>query len=186
MASVTADNQWLKKRFQAVATLHKAWFMRRRRAWNKLGPPLPTWFRMGIKRIDKRLVLQFVPPRSESIPEGVDPILFPNGVWYICGRMRHSRNWISKRAVYTLTGPDGKPCMPSRNLLAVLRHAKKMRRQGRLDALEREYEKKTAAMAKASKEASKLRLYGELEEVMRKMSAQRLRPSVLVPEIKGS
>lgn len=160
--------------------------MRRRRAWNKLGPPLPTWFKVGIRRIDRKLVLQFIPPKGAEIPEGVDPVLYPNGVWYICGRLRRSRTWISKRAVYTLTGPDGKPCPPTRRLLAVLRYAKRMRRQGRLNALELEYEKKTTAMAKAKSEASKIKLYGELEDVMRKMCAQRLRPSVLVPEVSGA
>lgn len=57
--------------------------------WNRLGLPIPGWFRREMRRVDPRLVLQFIPPRRLD-PAGIDNPEFPDGTWVVCRKLRHT------------------------------------------------------------------------------------------------
>lgn len=129
----------------------RQYYMRRRLDWNALGPPLPLWFKAAVKRVDKRLVLQFIPPRSID-PQGVPSGMFPWGVWYICGRIPRCPDWITKRAIFTLADDSGVPVPPTWDIIKVLREAKWDRRREGTSRLEEAFEESVEALGRAEDE----------------------------------
>lgn len=148
--------------------------------WNAMGPRLPLWFRQGLKRIDKRLVLQFVPP-SNHAEGGCDPTQHPFGAWAICRRMRRTR-WLCKRWVYNLTAPNGLPIPPTRDLLKMLKRATALWRRGQHDRMEDMFDRAMKAKHQAAVEASRAR---SIDRIEKRLSARRtyepIKPRVRVP-----
>ena len=50
--------------------------------WNRLGPHVKPSFRASLKDIDPLLELQFTPPKTVD-PRGVNPEIYPFGIWDI-------------------------------------------------------------------------------------------------------
>ena len=88
--------------------------------WNKRGPPVSIWFRRNLKRIDPKLTLQFIPPRSQEDPRGLSLEMFPSGAWFICRRLRQSR-LLHPKAVWSLVDAHGNPADPGPDTLRLLR-----------------------------------------------------------------
>ncbi len=107
--------------------------------WNSQGPRLPPWFRLALERIDKRLVLQFMPCQTELSNEGVDPNQFPYGVWVICRKMRSS-GWLCKRWIWSLSDKRGQYQEPGSDTIEMLRMSRDLWRRGDIDVLERRME----------------------------------------------
>lgn len=137
----------------------RRYYMRAREDWNRAGPALPLWFKLQLRRIDRRLKLQFVPGDAPGMP-------WPAGAWYICSRIPRTK-WLAKRAVYMLVQQDGSPIPPSRDLIRVLRRARQDRRRGRLDALERQHEESMQRLVKERDEKSKRDLINRIAQTMR-------------------
>lgn len=118
--------------------------MPRRPDWNRIGPRLPVWFRPALRRIDKRLVLQYLPPDWLD-SRGVNSREFPMGTWAICRRMgRTGRLW--GRWFWNLTNPLGMYSPPTGETLCLLRIAARCWRRGGMAVLEREFDESVARM----------------------------------------
>lgn len=91
--------------------------------WNRMGPGVPAWFRKKLKRFDKSLQLQFLPPSNWVQPRDYNktlrPDMYPQGGWQICRKLRNG--WLHAIAVFSLTDRHGRPCNPSLETLQVLR-----------------------------------------------------------------
>lgn len=105
--------------------------------WNRQGPSVPLWFRRSLTRIDPRLTLQFIPPRSEREPKGVDPTMCPTGCWNICRRLPRSK-LLHPIAVWSLTDMDGRFAPPGPDTIQMIRLAYVFHRKGRTFQLEEE------------------------------------------------
>lgn len=108
---------------------------------NRLGPPVPVWFRKALKKIDKQLVVQFRPPRSAEHPRGVDPTKFPLGSLEICKKIGRS-NILHPFTVWSLADDKGRPAPPGPDSLRLIKRAYSLKRSaGNLEAMEREMDK---------------------------------------------
>lgn len=165
---------------QVVDRDFRARYMARRPDWNRMGPALPAWFRLRLKRIDSRLVPQFVPPVTVD-PAGVPAGDFPHGVWYICARVPRSRRWLAKRAAYVLVDEDGQPAMPTMSLLKMLKEARNLRRRNRSDDLERMYQESIAALTRDRAQASRVQLTERIVGIMKRMGMTSYGPRVFIP-----
>lgn len=150
----------------AVFKDFRSWYMKRRRDWNRGAPPLPLWFRLALKRIDHRLVLQFIPPRTAERPDGV-PSKWQDGAWYICASIPNSQ-WITRRAIFVLVDDNGRYLPPDRELIRVLRKARQARRRNQIDLLEKQYEESIDLLMKSREEKSRAELLDSIINTMRK------------------
>ena len=95
--------------------------------WNRMGPPIPCWFRVALRKFDPSLALQFVPPWSALTSgdrhKGMNDQEFPYGGWHICRRLKRT-GWLHKLAVYSLMDRQGRYAPPTRDLMKILRWAK--------------------------------------------------------------
>lgn len=114
----------------------RALVMAPRPDWNSSGPRLPAWFRLALSRVDRRLVLQFIPPKLAGCTEGVDPYQFPRGVWTICRLMRGT-GWLLKRWIWSLSDARGNYQEPGPDTIELLRMARDLWRRDCVDHLER-------------------------------------------------
>lgn len=105
--------------------------------WNRQGPSVPLWFRRSLTRLDPLLTLQFIPPRSEKEPNGVDLTMCPTGCWNICRRLPRSR-LLHPLAVWSLTDIHGRFAPPGPDTMHLLRLAYVYHRAGRTFQLEEE------------------------------------------------
>lgn len=110
--------------------------MRARPDWNVKGPQVAPWFRRALARLDKRLVLQFVPARRIGQKGGMNAKMFPKGAWIICRRLRRSR-YLHPAAVWSLVDDAGNPASPGADTIRVLRIAMAYHRNNQWDRLER-------------------------------------------------
>lgn len=140
-----------------------AYLMRPRPEWNRMGPKIPAWFTSRLARVDKRLVLQFIPPRSIYAKDGADPRLFPRGVWAICRRLRGTK-WLFKRWTWSLTDLNGKPREPGPDTIAMIRLARDLHRRGRDTALEEQLDVAIAESSLTQHRESKDRLLKQVAE----------------------
>jgi hypothetical protein len=109
--------------------------------WNTLGTrrfPVPLWFRRRLRRLDPRLVLQYIPPWSED-REGVQDSIYPWGIWSLCRLIPRSRHVLHPVCVWDLADAHGLPVPPGESAWKLLRRAYGWRRQG-VDLLERKME----------------------------------------------
>lgn len=96
--------------------------------WNRRGPHIPAWFRRQLKWIDPRMVVQFTPPYSEDEPAGVNPMLYPMGVWDVCYRMPRT-GLLYPTVAFSLVTADGLYQPPSPWMIRLLRFARGARRR---------------------------------------------------------
>ena len=148
----------------------RRYFMPRDARWNRMGHKLPLWFRLAIRRIDRRLCLQFIPPKSKVGKNGVSDAQFPHGVWYICSKLKNNPRWLGKRAVYVLVDEDGKPTMPDRDLLKLLRFQKQARKTVGANVLEDAFTKAAVNLDKAESRRSREALYSAVVQTMRRLN----------------
>lgn len=125
---------------------------------NRLGPPVPVWFRRALKRIDKSLVVQFRPPRSEQHPRGVDPTKFPYGSLEICKKIGRS-NVLHPFTIWSLADDKGRPAPPGVDSIRLIKRAYDLKRSaGHLDQMEKELDRYFLMEKKARAAASKEKL----------------------------
>lgn len=125
---------------------------------NRLGPVVPVWFKKALAKVDKNLVIQFRPPRSENHPRGVNPVQFPRGALEICKRIGKS-GLLHPYTVWSLADAQGKPAPPGPDTLRLIKRAYALKRSaGNLEAMERELDKYfiMEKRARASKSKEKL------------------------------
>jgi hypothetical protein len=106
------------------------------RAWNRLGPPVPSWFRRRIRKIDSRLTLQFHPAQSALHPRGVPAEFYPKGVWDVCIKLPQS-GYLSPVAVWSLVDNFGRFAPPGADTVRLLQKAYAHRRNRTSWKLER-------------------------------------------------
>jgi len=140
--------------------------MPRRTDWNLMGPPVPLWFRAQLRQIDPKLVLQFMPP-SDVAEGGVNPSMFPRGVWRICRRMPRT-GWLHGTPVFSLVAQQGQHMRPSAALVNQIRNARDMWRRDRLDDLTDEFDRSVASMRRAQEQQSKEAAMEQLAACMRR------------------
>ena len=167
-----------------LAALYRSFrssFMRRQPLWNRMAPPLPLWFRLALKRVDSRLTLQYIPPKSKD-RRGCPEQSYPEGVWCVCAKLRRNPDWVSKRAVFALADPQGRPLAPTRRLLRLLRVARNDRRQRGIDRLERATEGAIEAIGCRREAASKEILLERIENNLRTLQGSASgRPWIFLP-----
>lgn len=121
--------------------------------WNHMGPAVPCWFRRKLKKLNPRLKLQFQPVRSSAEPRGVNPDMAPHGVWNICNVLRLSRR-LHPLVAWSLLDIYGQPQAPSADTIHVLRTAMHLRRQNKMDEMERQVEQVMNKMLEEREQAS--------------------------------
>ncbi len=141
---------------------------------------MPRWFREGIKRVDSRLVLQFIPPAIEESDRGCDPDRFPEGVWVVCRRMRSSR-MLHKTWVCALVDAIGLPKPPTPQLLKVLRFAYNGMRNRHQDRLAEEFSRQVASLHSEVCQMSRQQKLLKIAESMRRKDIRScLKPRVFM------
>lgn len=143
-------------------------FMEPNRNWNSVGPKVPIWFRQALERLDRRLVLQFMPPDYFD-EKGVSSGQYPFGVWIIARRMPRT-GWllISKQWTFSLSDLAGRYKIPDHGDLKLLRVAKNMWKRGNLCKLDEVFDNQIKRIRKERCEDSRRRLVRELENGMRR------------------
>lgn len=126
-------------------------------AWNRLGPPIPLWFRRQLARIDPGLVLQYIPPRTGRWPRGVNRDVYPWGVWDVCKRLPRT-GLLHPRAVWSLADEQGWYSPPGPDTIKLIRMAYSLHRRGQMDKLERVFEDSLIAINRAREEKSVARM----------------------------
>lgn len=154
------------------------WFMPVRPEWNAQGPPVSGWFRGRLASIDRNLVLQFIPPMTQDA-DGVDPELYPYGVWAICYRMGRTK-WLAKQWVYGLVDDAGNYCPPDGNLVKLLEMAMRISRYRRRHLLAEAFDRHMEAIQKDSADASRQQNLIHMAELMRKSGMTSTKPRVFV------
>lgn len=104
-------------------------------AVNRQGPYVPAWFKVAIRRIDPKLVVQYTPP-DNGVNNGIDPQMFPWGCVDICTRTKHT-GILSPVVTWSLANLDGTYAPPTRHTLRLIRRAYQLHRQGESKKLER-------------------------------------------------
>ena len=161
--------------------LHES-YMDPRPDWNFLGPPLPRWFREGIKRIDSLLTLQFIPPAVVESGRGCDPDRFPKGVWVVCRRMRSSR-LLHKTWVCGLVDAIGLPKPPTPQLLKVIRFAYNGMRNRHQDHLAEEFSRQVASLHSEKCVQSRQRKLAKIADSMRRRNIRsHIKPRVFMTD----
>ena len=170
---------------RAVHRSFKTYFMRRNKHWNRIGPPLPLWFKLAVKAVDSRLVFQYIPPNTIDI-NGLDYARFPHGAWYICGKLRRSKEWITKRAMYLMVDEHGKPSMPTYKLVKLLRLARLERKKQGVNRLQTVFEQSLAKLGNEKSKRSKDELMQNIINTMRKLGmTSSAKPRVFIPAPAG-
>lgn len=123
-------------------------FLTMRADWNRRGPYVPLWFRLQLKKLDKKFVLQFLPPRSERDPRGVDPGIYPHGVWDVCVRLPRS-GMLHPRVVWSLADTEGNYSPPGPDTVRLLRAALYFQKVNRVEEIEEMMDQALVAAQKA-------------------------------------
>jgi hypothetical protein len=138
-----------------------------RKDWNAMGPPLPAWFKRGLRNIDPFLRLQYMPP-DWAAKGGVNADVFPCGAWVVCRAMRRT-GWLHKRWTLALFDPPtGGIRPPTRQDLRDLKRAKKLWRRGQGGKLHDEFDKACRSLTRARNEASRAKAMDRMAGCMRK------------------
>lgn len=101
-------------------------------------PPVPLWFRRQLFLIDPNWILIFHPPSRPDCPGGgVDPRIYPLGMWGIHERLPMS-NVILPTSFWSMTDFYGNPAPPGPDTIRVLRAARrasKAKQMGKMRAM---------------------------------------------------
>lgn len=128
-----------------------------RRDWNQMGPAIPPWFRRKLKRIDKSLFLQFMPPAYPTqIDQGVDVRMYPKGAWVICRKLRRSK-MLLKQWIYCLTDPKTGKMVNGFNALRMIKYARNLWRNSRMHVLSEDIDKAVHKMETEDHEKDRLK-----------------------------
>ena len=163
-----------------LKTMHR-FFMSPRPDWNSLGPYVPGWFRARLKRIDKRLVLQFMPPATQ-VPGGVNAALHPQGVWAICRRLPRS-GLLYKRWIFSLSDEKGRYRGVTMDMIDMLRYSRNLWRRGQVGKLEEWFDRSIAALKQASRDKQRQQKLCEIAATMRRWNMTSGKPRVFWPGI---
>jgi hypothetical protein len=142
------------------------YIMPQRPDWNAIGPHLPLWFRRQLKKLDKRFVLQFIPPYP-VLGSKLSRELFPRGCWVICRKLSRT-GWLHNRWVMSLSDENGNPASPTPDSIAMLRVAKNLWRRSQADRLDQELDRSMRAVEAAKTEESRERMLSDLDRVLSK------------------
>lgn len=150
--------------------------------WNSIVPRPPTWFRVGIKRIDKQLILQYLPPNIR--PEwknGCNAQMFPYGVWVVMRQLRGSK-LLHAKWVYGLYDEFGGYKEPDGKTLEMIRIAHRMwvRRGG--DYLDKYMDAAVEAAKRAETAAARDKSFDRIVQSMRRHNLRSsFKPRMTVP-----
>lgn len=139
--------------------------MPRRPDWNTLGPPVPLWFRSALKRLDKTLCLQFIPPTTVD-PKGMPAQQYPYGGWQICRRMKRV-GWLHKLAVWSLIDRWGRYSPPGPDTIRILRLCKNLWNHRRFTAMSDELDRVCSHLNKQRADASYEDLMKDMDKFLR-------------------
>lgn len=142
------------------------YIMPQRPDWNAVGPHLPFWFKRQLKKLDKRFVLQFIPPYP-VLGSKLTPALFPFGCWVICRKLSRT-GWLHNRWVMSLSDEFGNPARPTPDSIAMLRLAKNLWRRSQADRLDDEFDRSMRAVEAAQSQESRDQMLADLERILRK------------------
>ena len=79
---------------------------------------------------------------------------------------------------------DGSPIPPSPQLIRVLREARRLRRRGNYDALERKHEASMLELGRAREQQSRERLIQQISQTMRERNMRSYaQPRVFIPDV---
>ena len=135
--------------------------------WNRMGPVVPRWFLAAIRRFDRNLTLQFMPPASDRIPNGVSPVLYPQGVWAICRRLNRSK-MLLKKWTWHLADREGKFSPPGADTVAVLRRACSYYRRGVSEKMEEQLDSWMAQLHSEKHAKSRAGLSNRIYDTIKK------------------
>jgi len=142
------------------------WFMPIRHDWNRMGFPLPAWFRRRLKRIDPKLTLQYIPP-SDADPRGCNRYEYPAGIWAICHRLRRT-GFLHKRWTFALVDRSGNYRPPDGFLCKLLVYARNCWRRGEVTKLEEWFDKAIEATRREKRARSRESLLNGIADTMRR------------------
>ncbi len=134
--------------------MKKETFLKVNAAWNALGRRyLSARFRKRFEALFGKLgfVLQFIPPRSLLHPRGVNPEIYPLGVWDVCKRLTRSR-FLHPRVVWSLADTEGRPSPPGPDTLRLIRTALFLQRNDRVEEIEETIDKSIRQIKRAGAE----------------------------------
>ena len=151
---------------RTIQSVLRSGLMMPRPDWNRIGPKIPKWFRAKLKKLDKYLYLQFMPP-SYADPDGVDGNQFPYGVWTICRYLPNSR-WLLKRWTWHLSDAQGFYSPPDGNTVAILKYAYDCYRASVEPNFEEMLDSHVAQLKDTGKAASKAERSNRVMDTIRK------------------
>ena len=157
----------------------KRFFMTPRPDWNKLGPYVPGWFRARLKRLDKRIVLQYMPPATQ-VPGGVNAQLYPHGVWAICRRLPRA-GMLYKRWLFSLSDEHGRYRGVTMDMIDLLRYARNTWRSGQGSKLEEWFDRSIAAMTRQKRSKERDDLLCQIASTMSRMNMTSCSPRMFCP-----
>jgi len=132
-------------------------------AWNRMGPPVPCWFRRKLREISPNLTLQFIPPMSDGTNwRGVNPVIYPNGVWDVCNKLKKT-GYLHPVAVWSLADSNGNFAPPGMDTVKLLRTALRVCRKGQVAKLERAMDASILEINKARQAKAETRLHNALQ-----------------------
>lgn len=131
--------------------------------WNRLGPPIPLWFRRQLRWIDKDLMLQFVPPRGYISERGVNPEIHPYGVWNI-GKLLPRTRFLNPCVVWSLTDMYGRYSPPQPATIKLIRTAYNLQCHNRIHELERLLDESLVQINRAREDRSVAKLRDAIQK----------------------
>lgn len=146
--------------------------MKPRPDWNRMGPKLPNWFRVRLKRMDSMLCPQFIPPREPNGTEGVTQEIFPHGVWAICRRLPRT-GWLHKRWCWRLTDDHGNYRPPDWHTVKLLRWCIALHRRNQHHRIEEQFDAVAASVARDKSSKSREQMMESFADTLRRMCYRR-------------
>lgn len=133
--------------------------------WNSLGPAVPLWFRSALRKVDKTLCLQFIPPDNQ-VPKGMPAHKYPYGGWQICRIMKRT-GWLHKLAVWSLMDRHGRFSPPGPDTIRIIRLCKNLWNHRQFTILSDELDLVCARMKKQRADDSFEDLMGNMDKFLR-------------------
>ncbi|MFM9966700.1 MAG: hypothetical protein ACKV2Q_36470 [Planctomycetaceae bacterium] len=141
-----------------MSSLVRTNLMPQRRDWNALGPKIPLWFKAALKRVDPKLVMQFIPPDWWDAG-GIDRRNYPNGVWIIVKVLRRSGLLlVNPRWTHALADVRGNHKQPDHTDLRLIRYARDKWRGGHKASMWKQMDAAMSVFKKERAAADRVRL----------------------------
>ncbi len=153
-----------------MAGLLETYFMEPRPEWNTLGPRLPLWFRRRLEKACPNMALQFIPARGTVPKGGVDPHIYPHGVWIVCLKMKRT-GWLHKRWLYAMAQrDDGSFLKPSMETIKLLRMTRDLSRRGDSQRMTDEFDRTCRSIKRERIDRTRCEMMRELDTKLSKMN----------------